>query len=326
MGKIKKETESSSRDLRKIWKIFGPAAIYLILFVVVVLRNSNFLTGGGLGISTQVSAAILMVALSQSLVLNIGSIDLSNASLSLFGAIVLAKFLPHTGVMTPLLILVLTTLCGAVNGALVAYTKAPSFALTLGTLGIFQTAALVISKATTVYVDNNDAFLGQLNNITLFSIPLIFYIGALLAIALWAFMRYTTAGRDMTAIGLNETGAIFAGLRIKRIKILAFSLAGFMSGFAGITIISQSGSASPNGLGSDLLLPGIAAAIVGGTSILGGVTNPINVVFGSLIISMIPITSTALGVNAEAQSLIYGIAIITVAAFTLSNAKKSIVK
>ena len=99
-----------------------------------------------------------------------------------------------------------------------------------------------------------------------------------------------------------------------------------MSGFAGITIISQSGSASPNGLGSDLLLPGIAAAIVGGTSILGGVTNPINVVFGSLIISMIPITSTALGVNAEAQSLIYGIAIITVAAFTLSNAKKSIVK
>jgi len=267
-----------------------------------------------------------MVALSQSLVLNIGSIDLSNAALSLLGAIILAVSLPRLGVSAPVFILILTTLFGAVNGALVAYTRAPSFALTLGTLGIFQTASLVVSKATSVYVDNNDSYLGHLNNNTILTIPLIFYVGVLLAILLWAFLKYTTIGRSMTAVGLNETGSVFAGLRIKRIKILAFAISGLVSGVAGITIISQSGSASPNGLGSDLLLPGIAAAIVGGTSILGGVTNPINVVFGSLIISMIPITTTALGVNAQAQSLIYGFAVIVVAAFTLSHARKNIVK
>jgi len=313
-------------DIKKAWKIFGPFAIFAVLFIIVIIRNSNFLSGGGLGVATQVSAPILMVALSQSLVLNIGSIDLSNAALSLLGAIILAVSLPHLGVSAPLFILILTTLFGAVNGALVAYTRAPSFALTLGTLGIFQTASLVVSKATSVYVDNNDSYLGHLNNNTILTIPLIFYVGVILAILLWAFLKYTTVGRSMTAVGLNETGSVFAGLRIKRIKILAFAISGLMSGVAGITIISQSGSASPNGLGSDLLLPGIAAAIVGGTSILGGVTNPINVVFGSLIISMIPITTTALGVNAQAQSLIYGIAIIVVAAFTLSHARKNIVK
>lgn len=313
-------------DLKKSWKIFGPGTIFFILFIAVTIKNPNFLSGGGLGVTTQVSAPILMVALSQSLVLNIGSIDLSNASLSLLAAIILASSLPHLGVSTPFVILVLTTVFGAVNGALVAYTRAPSFALTLGMLGVFQTASLVFSKATTVYVNNNDSYLGHLNNNTIFSVPLIFYLGAVIAIALWAFMKFTIPGRAMSAIGLNETGSIFAGLRIKRLKILAFALSGFMSGIAGITIISQSGSASPNGLGSDLLLPGIAAAIVGGTSILGGSTNPINVVFGSLIISMIPITTTALGVNAQAQSLIYGIAIILVAAFTLSHSKGGIVK
>ena len=81
----------------------------------------------------------------------------------------------------------------------------------------------------------------------------------------------------MTAVGLNESGAIFAGLRTRWLKVLAFALSGLLAGVAGIMIIAQAGAASSFGLGSDLLLPGIAAAIVGGTAITGGVTNPLNV-------------------------------------------------
>jgi ribose transport system permease protein len=99
-----------------------------------------------------------------------------------------------------------------------------------------------------------------------------------------------------------------------------------MSGLAGITIIAQAGSASPMGLGSDLLLPGIAAAIVGGTSISGGVTNPLNVVFGALSIAMVPIASAAVGVPSQAQSLVYGLVIIITVALTLSRSSNSIVK
>ena len=69
-------------------------------------------------------------------------------------------------------------------------------------------------------------------------------------------------------------------------------------------IIAQAGAASSFGLGSDLLLPGIAAAIVGGTAITGGVTNPLNVIFGALTITLIPIGAAAVGVPPQAQSLV----------------------
>jgi ribose transport system permease protein len=321
-----KKSESKRLSGLKVWKVYGPFVIFLLLLGVVVSKSPGFLSATGFGTLTQIAAPILMVALGQALILNIGLIDLSNAALSLLGAILLAVWFPHFGVLTPFVLLIATTLMGACNGFLVAYTKVPAFALTLGTFGIFQTGALVSSQATAVYVDDNDSYLGHLNNKTIIGTPLIFYVGVFVAILLWVFLRFIKDGRSMTTIGLNEIGSYYSGLRGKRTKILAFALSGFMSGLAGITIIAQSGSASPNGLGSDLLLPGIAAAIVGGTSILGGVTNPINVVFGSLIISMIPIVNSILGVTTQAQSLVYGLAIIVVAAGMLNTLKNMTVK
>ncbi|MFM6975065.1 MAG: hypothetical protein ACKOXM_08095, partial [Agromyces sp.] len=78
--------------------------------------------------------------------------------------------------------------------------------------------------------------------------------------------------------------------------------------------------------GSDLLLPGIAAAIVGGTSISGGVTNPINVIFGALTVALVPIATAALGIDPAAQNLVYGVVIIVVAGLTISRSRSSVVK
>lgn len=311
---------------RTFWQTLGPATIFFTVFFLVAALNPNFLPGGGMGIVAAIAAPILMVALGQAMVLNVGSIDLSNAAMALLGAILLALMLPRLGVLSPLIILAVTTLFGTLNGLFVAYTKVPSFALTLGTLGVFTSAALVLSNATAVYVPNNSAFLGQIHTTRLAGAPVSFVIGVGMAVLLWLLLRFTTTGRGMTAIGLNERGAIFSGLRNTRLKVLAFALSGLMSGFAAITIIGQAGSASPNGLGSDLLLPGIAAAIVGGTSILGGSTNPINVVFGALTVSMIPIANAVIGVTAQAQSLVYGLAIIVIAALMMSGARRGIVK
>ena len=130
----------------------------------------------------------------------------------------------------------------------------------------------------------------------------------------------------MTAVGLNESGAIFAGMRTRWIKVLAFALSGLLAGVAGIMIIAQAGAASSFGLGSDLLLPGIAAAIVGGTAITGGVTNPLNIIFGALTITLIPIGAATLGVPPQAQSLVYGLVIIIAVALTRSRASGEIVK
>ena len=136
---------------------------------------------------------------------------------------------------------------------------------------------------------------------------------------LWALLRRTAVGQGMTAVGLNESGAIFAGMRTRWLKVLAFALSGLLAGVAGIMIIAQAGAASSFGLGSDLLLPGIAAAIVGGTAITGGVTNPINVIFGALTMTLIPIGAATVGVPPQAQSLVYGLVIIIAVALTISR-------
>lgn len=310
----------------KLWQSFGPLVIFGLLFGLVCVMTPSFLGNGGLTIVAASAAPILLVALGQSMVLNVGSIDLSNSAITLLGAILLAMTLEPLANLAPVAIVLLVTLFGAVNGFIFAFTQVPSFALTLGTFGIFQSAALVVSGATTVYVNANGDAVQSLYFNNLFGAPFTFWMGVVVAILAWLLLRFTKAGRGMTAIGKNESGAIFSGVKTKTLKVLAFAISGFMAGLAGITIIAQAGSASPTGLGSDLLLPGITAAIVGGTSISGGQTNPVNVVFGALTVALVPIATASLGIEAQAQSLVYGAVIIVIVALTLSRSKNSIVK
>ena len=322
------KSDGRSRGLRGrgLWQTFGPFAVFLVLFALVAVLQPNFLGGGGLTILTVQATPILLVALGQAAVLHVGSLDLSNGAMALMGAILAAILLAPLGVAAPLVVIIIVTLIGVANGLLFAYTQVPSFALTLGTLGILQAASLVITKATTVYVTANAGLLAWMFNVAFILLPSAFWVGVVLAVVFWAVLRYTRAGQGMTAVGLNEMGAIFSGLRTRWLKVAAFGISGFMAAVAGLTVIAQAGAASSFGLGSDLLLPGIAAAIVGGTAITGGITNPINVIFGALTVALLPIGLAVVGVPPQAQSLVYGLVIIIAVALTISRTRSGVVK
>ena len=308
------------------WHTIAPPVVFFAMLIIVSIFNPNYLGPLGISIATASAAPILLIALGQSMVLNVGSIDLSNAAISLFGAILLALSVPDFGWVSIIVVLALLTFLGAINGAILAYTQIPSFALTLGTLGILKTATLVISGSETIYVTNNRELITLLYLTKLGGISLTFWLGISVALILWAVLRLTMTGQDMTGIGKNEKGAILTGVPVKRVKIMAFALSGFAGGLAGFCIVAQAGSASASGLGSNLLLPGIAAALVGGTSISGGVTNPINVIFGALTVAFVPIAIQAIGFGAQAQSLVYGFFIILVVALSTIGSKTLIVK
>jgi len=308
------------------WHTIAPPVVFFAMLIIVSIFNPNYLGPLGISIATASAAPILLIALGQSMVLNVGSIDLSNAAISLFGAILLALSVPDFGWVSIIVVLALLTFLGAINGAILAYTQIPSFALTLGTLGILKTATLVISGSETIYVTNNRELITLLYLTKLGGISLTFWLGISVALILWAVLRLTMTGQDMTGIGKNEKGAILTGVPVKRVKIMAFALSGFAGGLAGFCIVAQAGSASASGLGSNLLLPGIAAALVGGTSISGGVTNPINVIFGALTVAFVPIAIQAIGFGAQAQSLVYGFFIILVVALSTIGSKTRIVK
>ena len=308
------------------WHTVAPPLVFLAMVAVVGLFNVNYLSPFGISIVAGTAAPILLVAVGQSMVLNIGSIDLSNAAISMLGAIVMAILVPQIGILGIFAVLALMTVVGAINGAVLAYTQVPSFALTLGTLGILQTAALVISGSQTIYVSENRELVTVFYNTNVAFVPLTFWLGVLIAVAYWVLLRFTVVGQNMTAIGKNESGAIMSAVPHRRVKIVTFAISGFTGALAGLCIVAQAGSASASGIGSNLLLPGIAAALVGGTSISGGLTNPLNVICGALTVAFVPVAIQALGFSAQAQSLVYGIFIILVVALTTTRTRGLVIK
>lgn len=308
------------------WSAFAPPLVFIAMLLAVGVLNSNYLGPLGISIATATAAPILFLALGQSMVLNIGSIDLSNAAIALVGALLLALALPPLGFGAIIVVLMVVTAIGAINGAIVSYAQVPSFALTLGTLAILQTAALIVSGADTIYVTENREIVSTLFEKQLLNGPFTFWIGIVMAFVFWGVLRYTVLGQNMTAMGKNELAATLSAVPTRRVRIITYAISGFMGGLAGLSIVAQSGSASASGLGSDLLLPGIAAALIGGTSISGGQTNPLNVIFGGVTVAFVPIAIQAMGLGAQAQSLVYGIFIILVVALTTVRSRDSVIK
>lgn len=304
----------------------APMGIFLGLLAAITAVVPAFIGGGGPSIIAQQATPILLVALGQCVVLMIGSIDLSNAALALFCAILTAMTLGPLGVASPLLCVAIVTLLGMANGFLHAYAQIPSFALTLGTLGLLQSANQVVTGNDVIYVAKNYEVVDWLFMAQAFGLPLGFWIAVAAAVALWAFVRYTSPGQGLMAVGFNERAAALSGLHVKGLKVLAFGLSGFFAGLAGVCVISIGGAASSYGLGSDLLVPSVAAALAGGTAITGGVANPINVVFGAMFIALIPVGSAAVGVTPQSQSIVYGLVLVVAVAATMSRARGLVVK
>ena len=311
---------------RNLWQTVGPIAVFVILFAAVGVLQPDFVGGGGIAILAVQATSILLVALGHAMVLHVGSIDLSNAAMAIFAAILLALLLGPLAGAAIVITLVVVTLVGAVNGWLVAYTQVPSFALTLGTLGILTAASLVISGATTVYAEANNELLAPLFGGGIIFLPVAFWLAVVLAVLLWVLLRRTSVGQAMTAVGLNESGAIFAGMRTRWVKVTAFALSGLLAGVrrnhdhrsGRRRVVVRSGQRPP------------AARHRRGDRRRdrdhGWGTNPLNVIFGALTITLIPIGAAAVGVPPQAQSLVYGLVIIIAVALTRSRARGEIVK
>ncbi len=161
----------------------APPAIFLGLLAIIAVAVPEFLGGGGPSIIAQQATPILLIALAQATVLQTGSIDLSNAALGLFCAIILAMTLGPMGVAAPFLCVAIVTAIGVVNGLLLVFTQVPSFALTLGTLGILQAASLWITGSNVVYVTDNLDVVDWLFEAQFLTIPAAFWISCALALA-----------------------------------------------------------------------------------------------------------------------------------------------
>ena len=290
---------------------FVPAVVLLSLLGVMAMIEPRFVSLANLAILADESSVILLLATAQTLVILLGGIDLSLAALAGLASVLIALALPSMGGLGVLGVLTLTTLAGAFQGFVHARAQLPSVVVTLAGLGMWSGIALGIAQAT-IPISAGYSAIAWLEG-TYFGLPgtFAFAVGALLVLA--AALRWLPIGRYVYAIGLNPTVALLSGIRVDRVKLFAFATAGLFAGLAGMTMAARTSSGNPT-IADSLLLPCIAAVVIGGTAMAGGVGGLGRTLIGALTIAVLRAGIAAAGVDPAFEPIAYGILVISAVA------------
>jgi ribose/xylose/arabinose/galactoside ABC-type transport system permease subunit len=290
-----------------------PIAVVVALIIFFSFASPAFFTWRNFSATTGEAATLLIAALGGSFVILMGSIDLSVGAIVLLvatAAVALLKYFDadeYGWAVLPFGVL-LGGLLGAFNGLICVIGRVPSFVVTLGTLSVFTGAALSILVGATIMFDLPFFEMISIKQ----SIPHLPNI-ALCAIVLWLICVFvgiwTRFGRFSLLIGGGELVARTAGLPVNRYKVYAFTMSGVTAGLAGIFGMSRLGAVGPT-LGSDLLLNTIAAIVVGGTSLAGGIGGVHRTLIGVAIITVLNNGLNLLGMDEYGQLVVKGLVVI----------------
>ena len=245
-------------------------------------------------ISTSV-AVIAVVAVGQTLVILTRNIDLSVGSIVGFTAYVVGTILSINNDIPPVMVVLMAIAMGAVmgsiNGLLVAYGRVPAIIVTLGTLAIFRTVLVEISGANSVLTNELPRWLVNLPPVNAFTlgpldIRLLFFMAVVVVIVFQLVVSYLPWGRRLYAIGSNPDAARVAGFPAQRIIFTAFVLSGALAGLGGFMFLARFGNITVVA-GQGVELQSVAAAVVGGVNINGGLGSPFGAFLGAILIDVL---------------------------------------
>jgi len=297
----------------------APLATLLALMLAVSVVTPEFVSPRSLVIQADATAPLLLLALGETMVILMGSIDLSLHAVASLSSVAAAMLLGSTGVFAAPLGVAAGTLCGLVNGLVYTRCRIPSFIATLGTLGLWTGTSLTVTGARPIPIGLNAGLIDWIGSKTL-GVPNTALIGLTMLVVSFVVLRHTALGRYIYAIGVGETATWLSGVAVQRYKLFAFTLAGLCAGLAGVVLAAQLSSGGPS-LASTLLLPSVAAVIIGGTAITGGVGGVLRTLVGALIITVVRVGMDATGVDVFAQQVVYGAIVILAVALTIDRSK-----
>jgi rhamnose transport system permease protein len=271
--------------------------IALIIGIIIFFASQieNYFTARTFTrISTSV-AVVAVVAVGQTLVILTRNIDLSVGSIVGFTAYVVGTILTMNNDIPPvaavLLAVVLGAIMGSFNGLLVAYGRVPAIIVTLGTLALYRTILVEISGARSVLTNELPRWLVELPPVNVVSfgdvdIRLLFFMALSVVIIFQLIVSYLPWGRRLYAIGSNPEAARVAGFPAQRIVFMAFVLSGALAGLAGFMFLARFGNITVVA-GQGVELQSVAAAVVGGVNINGGLGTPFGAFLGAVLIDVI---------------------------------------
>ncbi|AKO90957.1 ribose ABC transporter permease RbsC [Priestia filamentosa] len=289
----------------------GPLLGFIILVAIVSILNPSFLEPLNLLNLLRQVAINALIAFGMTFVILTGGIDLSVGSiLALSSALIAGMIVSGIDPILAILIgCILGAVMGAINGLLITKGKMAPFIATLATMTIFRGLTLV-------YTDGNPITgLGENYAFQLFGrgyflgIPVPAITMIISFAVLWVILHKTSFGRKTYAIGGNEKAALISGIKVPRVKVMIYALAGLLSALAGAILTSRLNSAQPTA-GTSYELDAIAAVVLGGTSLSGGRGLIVGTLIGALIIGTLNNGLNLLGVSSFFQMVVKGVVIL----------------
>ena len=312
-------------------KIISKLGIGLVLFFMILgmsfTSEAYLSTNNIFNILLQVSV-ICVISVGMTYVILTGGIDLSVGSIVALSAVCLGLF-THWGVALlgenptePMLSIVVIVsvlgsigvgaLCGYVNGVIIVYGKVTSFITTLGMMGIARGLALTLSNGKTIY--NFPEALrffgnGRLNITYGFGIPIPVIIALIVVLISFYILTQTVFGRQVYALGGNREAVRLSGINVNKLEIKTYVINGALAAIGAVILVGRLNAAQPIA-GTGYELDAIAATVIGGTSLMGGVGSVISTSIGALIMGVLQNGLTLLNVTSYLQRLIIGLVII----------------
>ncbi|WP_054957653.1 ribose ABC transporter permease RbsC [Paenibacillus dakarensis] len=299
----------------------GPLLGLIILIIIVSVLNPSFLEPLNiLNLLRQVSINAL-IAFGMTFVILTGGIDLSVGSILALSSAFVANMMVSG--FDPILAIILGVALGGVmgmiNGLMITKGKMAPFIATLATMTIFRGLTLVYTEGNPITGLGDSMAFQLFGRGYLLGIPVPAITMIITFAVLWVILHKTSFGRKTYAIGGNEKASIVSGIKVSRVKIMIYSLAGMLSALAGAILTSRLNSAQPTA-GTSYELDAIAAVVLGGTSLSGGRGRIVGTLIGVLIIGTLNNGLNLLGVNSFYQMVVKGVVI---AIAVLLDRKKS---
>ncbi|MGZ9814905.1 ABC transporter permease [Peribacillus simplex] len=304
-----------------IWQKFGPLLALVLLFIVITVLNPSFMEPNNILNLLRQTSINALIAFGMTFIILTGGIDLSVGSILALSSTLMAGMMV-SGLDPILAILVgilLGAIMGVINGILVSKGKMAPFIVTLATMTIFRGLTLVYTDGKPITGIGDSVMFQMLGRGYFLGVPVPAVVMVIAFLILWFLLHKTSFGRKTYAIGGNERASRISGIKVDRVKVAIYGLAGTMAAIAGAILTSRLNSAQPTA-GQSYEMDAIAAVVLGGTSLSGGKGRLFGTLVGVLIIGTLNNGMNLLGVSSFYQQVVKG-AVILIA--VLLDRKKS---
>ena len=298
----------------KDFLIKNKSLVVLVVFcIVIAILNPRFLTPSNVLNILRQTSINSVIAAGMTFVILTGGIDLSvGSTLALAGAVAAMMLAKGSSVyLAVLAALAIGAAIGAFNGLAISKGKIQPFIATLGVMTLIRGYTLVFTDGKPISAGSSAGAAAFVNIGAgyFLGIPIPIYIMALVFGISYYILRHTRMGRYIYSLGCNEEATIYSGINTDRIKILVYTISGILAALAGIIITARLSSAQPQA-GSGYELDAIAAVVLGGTSLAGGIGGIFGTVIGALIIGVLNNALNLMDVSSYYQLLLKGLVIL----------------